>query len=215
VTVKDIRGDPVCDMAGTWLDFSNRRVSACPEEEPEWPIVRPDSCNPATGVHYFTIDAGLDTCEYGSPQLYIDGSNCRPITARFFDTDGDLNVTAADFIGGRECQDYNCNYASDNEDSLIWAAHLGHNCSGECDCRPGDANGDGTVNIGDAVYMISYVFRGGPPPTPYPLCSGDANCDCQLNIGDAVYIISYVFKGGPPPCTCEEWLVICGPPLRK
>jgi hypothetical protein len=84
-----------------------------------------------------------------------------------------------------------------------------------CDCLPGDANNDGTVNIGDAVYVIAYVFKGGPPPTPYPICSGDANCDCQCNIGDAVYVIAYVFKGGPAPCSCEEWLALCGPPLRK
>jgi hypothetical protein len=85
----------------------------------------------------------------------------------------------------------------------------------ECDCIPGDANNDGEVNIGDAVYIIAYVFKGGPPPAPYLLCSGDANCDCELNIGDAVYIIAYVFKGGPPPCDCVTWLSLCGPPLRK
>jgi hypothetical protein len=87
----------------------------------------------------------------------------------------------------------------------------------DCDCMPGDANGDalfppytGGVNIGDAVYMISYIFKGGPAPIPYPVCSGDANGDCQPNVGDAVYIISYVFKGGPPPPTCEEWRASCG-----
>ncbi len=83
-------------------------------------------------------------------------------------------------------------------------------------CIPGDANGDGTVNVGDAVYIISYVFKGGPEPVPYPNCSGDANCvDCTCNVGDAVYIMSYVFNGGPPPCDCLSWLSICGPPLRK
>jgi hypothetical protein len=84
-----------------------------------------------------------------------------------------------------------------------------------CDCLPGDANEDGQVNIGDAVYVIAYVFKGGPPPSPYAMCSGDANCDGQCNIGDAVYVIAYVFKGGPPPCTCEEWVAEHGPPLRK
>jgi len=79
-----------------------------------------------------------------------------------------------------------------------------------CDCRPGDANGDGEVNVGDAVYLITYVFKGGPNPTPYPYCSGDANCDCNPNVGDAVYVISYVFKGGPPPCDCERWRDDCG-----
>jgi hypothetical protein len=85
----------------------------------------------------------------------------------------------------------------------------------DCDCIPGDANGDGQINIGDAVYIISYVFKGGPAPFPYATCSGDANCDCQCNIGDAVYLISFVFSGGPPPCACDEWLGLCGPPLRK
>jgi subtilisin family serine protease len=63
--------------------------------------------------------------------------------------------------------------------------------------RRGDANGDGNVDSGDAVYIISYVFRGGaPPPTVY---HGDANNDGSTNIADAVYLISYIFKGGPAP----------------
>ena len=62
----------------------------------------------------------------------------------------------------------------------------------------GDANGDLTVNVGDAVFLISYAFRGGPAPVP--LESGDANCDGSTNVGDAVFIISYVFRGGPEPC---------------
>ncbi|MDD4052408.1 MAG: C1 family peptidase [candidate division Zixibacteria bacterium] len=61
----------------------------------------------------------------------------------------------------------------------------------------GDANGDAKVNIGDAVYIISYIFRGGPAPSP--MAAGDANCDAKVNIGDAVYIITYIFRGGPVP----------------
>jgi hypothetical protein len=61
----------------------------------------------------------------------------------------------------------------------------------------GDANGDDQINVGDAVYLISYVFKGGPPPDP--ICVGDANADGDPNVGDAVYLIAYVFKGGPPP----------------
>jgi hypothetical protein len=83
-----------------------------------------------------------------------------------------------------------------------------------CDCTPGDADGNGILNIADAVYLISYIFGGGTAPTPYPLCSGDADCNCIVNIADAVYMISYIFGGGNPPCTCEDWLSICGPPLR-
>ena len=61
----------------------------------------------------------------------------------------------------------------------------------------GDANADGFVNVGDAVYLISYVFRGGPEPDP--LLAGDANGDCDSNVGDAVFIINYVFRDGPAP----------------
>ncbi|MCK5126364.1 MAG: peptidoglycan DD-metalloendopeptidase family protein [candidate division Zixibacteria bacterium] len=61
----------------------------------------------------------------------------------------------------------------------------------------GDANYDTQVNVGDAVYIINYVFKNGPPPTPY--ASGDANGDSKIDIGDAVYLVNYVFRGGPPP----------------
>ncbi len=82
--------------------------------------------------------------------------------------------------------------------------------SGACDCRPGDADGDAAINVGDAVYIINFIFKAGPPPTPYATCSGDPNADCAVNIGDAVYLISYIFKGGPMPVSCEEWRSICG-----
>jgi len=61
----------------------------------------------------------------------------------------------------------------------------------------GDANGDFTTNVGDAVALISYIFKGGPAPDP--LCMGDANEDGVVNIADAVYLITYIFKNGPPP----------------
>jgi len=61
----------------------------------------------------------------------------------------------------------------------------------------GDANGDGDLNVGDAVYLINFVFKGGPAPDP--VCVGDANGDTDTNVGDAVYLINYVFKSGPAP----------------
>ncbi len=62
----------------------------------------------------------------------------------------------------------------------------------------GNANADLLINVGDAVYLINYIFRSGP--TPQPLRAGDANCDGQINVGDAVYLISYIFRGGSAPC---------------
>lgn len=66
----------------------------------------------------------------------------------------------------------------------------------------GDANGDASVNISDAVYLIGYIFSHGPAPNP--LAAGDANCDVTVNISDAVYLIAYIFSHGPAPCaTCK------------
>lgn len=62
----------------------------------------------------------------------------------------------------------------------------------------GDANSDGIADIGDAVYLIAYIFSGGPAPDP--LEYGDVNCDDTIDIADAVYLITYIFKGGSAPC---------------
>ncbi len=79
---------------------------------------------------------------------------------------------------------------------------------------PADANYDGIINVGDAVYIIAYVFNGGAPPEPFPVYCGDSNGDCQCNVGDAVHLINYIFKDGQEPPTRGEWIDLCGLPIR-
>jgi hypothetical protein len=64
----------------------------------------------------------------------------------------------------------------------------------------GDANGDEDINVSDVVYLITYLFKGGPPPDP--LEAGDVNCDQGIDVADVVYLISYLFRFGPPPPDC-------------
>ena len=65
--------------------------------------------------------------------------------------------------------------------------------------RPcGDADKNGLVTISDAVYLINYIFSGGPAPNP--LLSGDADCNGIVTISDPVYLINFIFSGGPAPC---------------
>jgi hypothetical protein len=61
----------------------------------------------------------------------------------------------------------------------------------------GDANADGVINSADVVYLMNYLFKGGPAPEP--LEAGDVNCDGVINSADVVYLINYLFKGGPAP----------------
>ena len=63
----------------------------------------------------------------------------------------------------------------------------------------GDCNGDQELTLPDVVYLINYVFKGGPPPVP-ELMVGDVNCDDDTGLTDVVYLINHLLKGGPPPC---------------
>jgi hypothetical protein len=61
----------------------------------------------------------------------------------------------------------------------------------------GDADGSGSVDIADAVYLIAYIFSGGS--APQPLAISDADGSGSVDIADAVYLIGYIFSGGSAP----------------
>jgi hypothetical protein len=67
-------------------------------------------------------------------------------------------------------------------------------------CHPllGDANGDGVIDIADVVYLLNYLFVGGPAPVPC-LEAGDATCDGIVDVSDIVYLLNYLFVHGPAP----------------
>ncbi len=65
----------------------------------------------------------------------------------------------------------------------------------------GDADGSGTIDISDAVFLIGYIFGGGAAPNPITL--GDADCSGSVDISDVVYLIQYIFGGGPAPCVLK------------
>jgi len=65
----------------------------------------------------------------------------------------------------------------------------------------GDADNSGAVDIDDVVFLINYIFAGGPQPEP--LEASDADCSGDVDIDDVVYLISYIFGGGNPPCDTD------------
>ncbi len=88
------------------------------------------------------------------------------------------------------CQDSGTPFKSDVFDVTMTITDPPYVC--------GDADGSRNIDISDAVYLIAYIFSGGPAPSPVP--AGDASCDGGVDISDAVYLIAYIFSGGPAPC---------------
>ena len=64
----------------------------------------------------------------------------------------------------------------------------------------GDVNGDKLIDVGDAIYLLNYLFKGGPPPAIW--ATGDCNCDQIIDVGDAIYLLNYLFKNGGAPGDC-------------
>ena len=74
--------------------------------------------------------------------------------------------------------------------------NIGKGC---CDL-PGDVNNDGSVDIADLTYKVTYLFAGGPPPPCWE--EMDDNGDGEIDILDLTYEINFFFLGGPPPVPC-------------
>ncbi len=73
--------------------------------------------------------------------------------------------------------------------------------------RRGNANGDRSVDISDASFLLNFLFLGGADPA----CpdAADANDDGRMDISDASFILNFLFLGGttppsPGPTTCGD-----------
>jgi len=69
----------------------------------------------------------------------------------------------------------------------------------------GDVNGDWDINVGDAVHLISYIFKSGSEPA-HPRWRANPNGDAMIDVGDAVYLINRIFRSGPPPKIGPSWV---------
>lgn len=72
----------------------------------------------------------------------------------------------------------------------------------------GEINDDESVDISDPIYLLDYLFQGGPPLACRK--AGDTNDDGSLDISDPTYLLNFLFLGGPtlpapfPGCGIDE-----------
>ena len=168
--------------------FAYIKTSNIPPNIPDVPT------GPSSGHQYFTNEFSSTTIDEDGDDLYyqwefIDGSGSKwlgpynsgeqMMLSNIWNSPGIFNVKV------RVNDLWNISEWSEPHNITIY------------DIVCGDSNNDSDINIGDSVFVLNYVFKGGPAPDP--LCEGDANGDGSVNVGDAVYLIGYVFKGGSPP----------------
>lgn len=70
----------------------------------------------------------------------------------------------------------------------------------------GGCNGDGSLDIGDPIFLLGYLFQSSEPPACFDAC--DVNDDGSVDIGDGISLLSGLFGDGPqPPAPWPD----CGP----
>ncbi len=63
--------------------------------------------------------------------------------------------------------------------------------------RRGDVDGNGGLDIADAIQVLSHLFAGGANPACED--AADANDDGGLDIADPIGILAYLFQSASPP----------------
>lgn len=107
------------------------------------------------------------------------------INSQFFSGVGTAEVPAALMVP----EQYKTNYEAKFADGLFYGGYFTLS-SGETPELKGDANGDGAVDIADAVCIVNHIV--GKPNTAFDEAAADANNDKVVDIADAVHIVNYV-----------------------
>jgi len=148
--------------------------------------------------YLFTIDAVTRTLLHGSTDpILTDGGPMTVIAASdstVFSFNFAANTVTEVDSGGVEIRSF------DGGDGVQTGA-IWFESQVVCEYARGDADGSGGIDIDDVVYLISYLFAGGPEPVQ---CKGvvvtDVNCSGVVDIDDIVYLIQWLYAGGPEPC---------------
>jgi hypothetical protein len=96
--------------------------------------------------------------------------------------------------------------AIDLGDSATWSTETFKFYTEHVTCCIARGNVDhdptGQIDIADLVYLVDFMFTGGPAPECFDEGDVDGNGVVPIDISDLVYLVDYMFTGGPPPPPC-------------
>lgn len=215
--VRDIRGGKGLDAEGT----SSPEFNYCVVYDTKYGIVSKDSCTPIfrhctvtrceVGVWCFEKNAGKgggrgeaeSSIVWGNQKEFdIDAKSSFAMTYSLVEGGyaGERNIEEDPRFADPSANDFRLQPAS----PAAGAAREGGDMGALPVVDPpqvlfvrSDVNGDGTIDIGDAIFLLSYLFADGEEPTCRDAC--DANDDAELQISDPVFLLYYVFAAGPAP----------------
>lgn len=138
-------------------------------------------------IQFTNNSNALDSCQWN----FGDGKTSKdtnPVHA--YDIAGYYTVTLTCYL--------DCEVAS-YTDSVTYPDYIFVNC---CVARGDVDHSDGgtPIDIADLVYLVDYMFNGGPEPP----CLQEADIDAGggVDISDLVYLVDFMFSGGPAPPPC-------------
>ena len=181
----------VVDRTGPTMTCPPNMTAECTTsgEEPHKPAGWPPGSNPppnaCTAIVEFDPPLAADECQDGELQV-----TCSPPSGSRLEMGLHTVVCRARDAAGNETT---CEFTID--------VVLGANAF-----IRGDVNDDSSVNIGDPIMCINFLFLGFSAPTC--MDAADCNDDGDLNLADPVFGLTYIFLGGTPPPA--PFLPLCG-----
>ncbi|MDX9857468.1 MAG: CHRD domain-containing protein [candidate division Zixibacteria bacterium] len=74
-----------------------------------------------------------------------------------------------------------------------------------CTGNTGNINDDagGAVDLSDLIYLVNFLFLGGPSPTCVASANTNGDVGCNVDLSDLIYLVNFLFLGGPSPAPCD------------
>ncbi len=127
-------------------------------------------------VDAWSIDPTIAEISGGAVTLFLEGEHCDRME---FDVTAHRPGTAVFIIGTVDLSVY--------EAVIAFDTHF----------RRGDSNGDGILDLSDAINTLGYLFGGAGAV----VCedAADSNDSGDVDISDGIHTLGFLFGGGPPP----------------